>query len=43
LTATHYIQDADSNNNTVTTSNQIGREAADAAKPNPEANSDAKF
>jgi len=33
LTATHYIQDADSDNNTVTTSKQLGRKVADAANP----------
>jgi len=37
---TNYIQEADSNDNTVATRNQLGREGADAAKPNPEANLD---
>ena len=32
-TATNFIQAADSNNNTVATSNQLGREGADATNP----------
>jgi len=37
---TNYIQEADSNDDTIATSNLLGREGADAAKPDPEANSD---
>jgi len=35
LVNTNYIQDADSNNNTVATSNQLVREGADVTNPNP--------
>jgi len=38
--ATNYVQDADSNDDTVATSNQLGREGADATDPDPEADSD---
>jgi len=33
---TNYVQDADSNDDTVATSNQLGREGADATNPDPE-------
>ncbi len=34
--ATNYIQAMDSNDDTITTSNQLGREGADAANPDPD-------
>ncbi len=42
-TATNYIQDAASNNDTITTSNQLGRDRADAAEPDPDAKSNASL
>ena len=42
--ATNFIQDTDSNNNTVATSNQLGREGAHATGPHPDDdNSDASL
>jgi len=39
-TATNFIQDADSDEDTVATSNQLGREGADATDPDPDADDD---
>jgi len=39
--ATNYVQDANSNDDTVATSNQLGREGADAANPDPNDDLDA--
>jgi len=38
--ATNYIQGADSNNDTVATSNQLGRQGADVTNPDPEVDLD---
>jgi len=41
--STNYIQDVDSNDDTIATSNQLGREGADAANFDPDDDSDASF
>jgi len=41
--ATNYVYNAASDNDTVMTSNQLGREGADVTDTDPDANSDASL